>query len=249
MKMKSVLTIGALILSLSGCVFGNHTINGPVNNPLSGILGDTTSGYYATEPQTYQVSATVGGTTTTEDASISYLPSQISTQFSNPIAFKVDANETDVAELFDPLDEPDGFQFTYNAGNTFDFSGTWTSAPLWDSTLCTLTQNLTLQGEFEPLGTTSTTETLDGNVLPITGRMTMSVQIQYSISGSTCTNSLQEMYNCYQDVTTCMGTDANSQLGYQQIVDSLFNPFIQSGAMTPADIQTVTGMTAQIQYQ
>jgi hypothetical protein len=247
MKMKSVLTIGVVILSLSGCVFGNHTVSGPVNNPLSGILGDTISGYYATEPQTYQVSATVGGTTATEDASINYLPAQITDQFTNPIAFKIAGSG--VAELFNPLDESDGFEFTYNTGNSFNFGGTWTSAPLWDSTQCTLTQNVVIQGEFEPLGTTPITETLDGNAIPITGRMTMSLQIQYSIEGTTCTNSLQEMYNCYQNVTTCMGSDSNTQLGNQQVVDSLFNPFIQSGAMTPADIETVTGMTAQIQYQ
>ena len=165
------------------------------------------------------------------------------------MAFQITSDEQD-AEIFNPLSNTNEITIPFTYGSTsFDVTGELSSGTLWDSSSCTLTELLEIQGAFQGLGTTASTIDIDGYDLPLTGRLPMTIQVEYRIEGTTCSTSLQEMYSCYQNVSNCMGSSASDQSTNQQTVINLFDPFIQAGAMGASDIPNVTDLAQEMQYQ
>ncbi len=237
----SILSFSLLALNLSGCRLGNN--NYAPANP------DTLSGYYATQPLALSFFATVGGQTTSTAVSTDQIPARVAGILTNPVALKLTDPTSGAAMLFTPIQPTDNYSIGFQSDNqTFGISGSYPPATLWTDPACTVTELLEITGRVQPLGTTPNTTTFQGVPFMLTGRLSIDVWDEERFDGN-CAPSLQAMYNCYNDVTTCPGASPLDQSGNQQYVLQLFGAEIQAGIMAPQDIPTALSTAYQVSYE
>lgn len=231
-----------LSLSLSGCVtFGNHIVQ--ATNP------DPISGYYATAAQTLQFFSTVNGQDSSASAPVSQIPTSVSGVLTDPSWIQLQDLSTGAAQISSPGDATQYISVNFQSDNlTFGMTGSYPAVTLWNNSACTLQEFIEVSGRIQPPGDTPATMAYQGTSYPISGRLGMDIWIEQTISGN-CSESLQEMSACYQDVTQCGGTSSQENQANQQYVQQLFSPYIQAGTLTAQEISNVSDVAFQISYQ
>ncbi len=227
----------AIILSfaisgaLTSCYFGNREVNQTSSNP------DTISGLYNTQPQTLQFCATVNGTTNCKSASpTSQVPAEVSQEMTNPVAVLMQDLSTGLAVFSDPTNTGSlpTLPVTVNSNQSLAYNEQTSPAQVWNDPSCTSTESLQENGS------------LSGG--PGSGRVAVTIQIVTTFDG-TCGPTLQSIYNCYQDSTQCGGTSTSTNQQTQSQWQTMFNPYIQTAAMTATDIPNVANIAYEVTYQ
>ena len=240
----------ALAITLSGCRIGNHETAAPNSDPYSG--------YYGTAPQamklyaTYTPQNTSTPQTTSESVSPSQTPEELATFFTDPLAFKVNTSTNTSAFIITPANPNSGLSVTFSATDqSFSLSGSFQPSTLWSDPNCTIEDFLDFNGNLAPLGSTPNPMNAMGTSFTLLGRITMDVRLEKKFLPDliTCSASLQAMYSCYQNVSNCMGSSLSDQQMNLLIVQSLFDPFIQAGAMSASDIPFTTSVAYEVTYQ
>jgi hypothetical protein len=218
--------------ALSGCYFGNKTVNQPVST-------DGVTGFYETQPQTLKLCAATPGEIC-PSAPTNLIPAFISNILTNPVALELQDPSTRKAGLF-PYNGGAGAQgFGVIAGpnKTLTPDPASGSQTLWDDPACTEQLDLSIEGSYTLTNGPWTSNTPN---IPKSGRIQMTVTYTIGVAGS-CTVSLQAMADCYADSTKC-GSHSQSE------VQTLFGPFISAAAMAATDISKVQSLAYEITYQ
>jgi hypothetical protein len=237
----TLVALAILSTMATGCRLGNHTSTTP--NP------DTLSGYYATQPQALDFFVTAAGQTTSASVSPTLVPARVSGILTNPVALKLTDLASGSAILFTPIQPVDSFPISFQTDNaTFGVSGSYPSQTLWTDPACTVQEYIEVLGRTQPLGSTPAVTSWQGISFQITGRLDVDVWIEERIDGS-CVTSLQQMYDCYENLNDCAGSSPAAQSNNQAWVQSLFNGSIQAGIMTAQDIKTVGNIAYQASYR
>ena len=223
----------ALVASwaLSGCYFGNRTVNQPVQ-------GDGVTGYYETQPQSLQYCASAPSEKCVS-APTNQIPSDYTSIFTNPVLLELQDAASGQAGIF-PYPTPtnaSGIGVTIGANQTFGTNQT-ASGTLWDDPACTREDDQLVDGSFTKTNGPWTSNTPE---IAKSGRIQLTLAYTITLSG-TCTASLQAMANCYNDSTQC-GSHSQSD------VQSLFGPYIAAGAMAATDIPNLTALAYEMSYQ
>ncbi len=205
---------------LSGCYFGNRTVNQPVQ-------GDGVTGTYATLPQTLQYCASVASSSNEKCVyvSTSQIPADYTSIFTNPVALELANASTGDAWIL-PYPTPpnsNGIEVTVGSNQTFSSPPASATNTLWDDPACSREDNEGVEGSFG------------------SGRVEFTLTYTIEFTGN-CAASLQAMANCYNDATQC-GTHSQSD------AQSLFEPFIDATAMSASDIPNLTGLAYEMVYQ
>lgn len=226
---------GALALlaswALSGCYFGNRTVNQPAT-------GDSVSGYYETQPQTLQYFASAPAEKRV-DVATNQIPTDYSSIFTNPVLFEIQDSASGAAGIFPYPTSSNSYGIGVTLGNAQAFGTNQSAAgTLWDDPACTREDEEGIDGSYKKSSGPWTSNTPE---IIKSGRVQFTLDYTISFIGS-CAASLQAMANCYNDATQC-GSHSQSD------VQSLFEPFITAGAMAATDIPNLTDLGYEMSYQ
>lgn len=239
----------AIILSwvmatlLSGCRIGNYT--SPTTPP------DPISGYYDANPQSLQFCVALSSNSTSAacaNASPSQIPVFISQEITDPVAIVLQNASTGDAVFTAISGGTTALPVTVGSDDvTLSYTNATTPQTLWKDPTCTTSTYLAEQGSIVP----GAGHAVAGSTRLTQGSITLTVQVIQTFDSTTasCTSELQSMSQCYQDVTQCGGTDSGSNQQLQSQVQSLFEPYIQAGAMAASDIPTATAVSYEVHYQ
>lgn len=237
------LIAGATLLAfaLGGCRFGNRVVT-------SDASADPISGFYGTSPQTLKFCASHPETRCI-DMPTNQVPTLISAQMSNPVALIVQDAGTGDAALTAYNGGRSALPVWLGADNaTLYFASSYSPRPLWKDSSCMSRMYLEEEGAIVP----GESLPVPGSSRSTNGRITLRVRVTEAFIDSTdgsCRIVLQAMANCYQDVNQCGGLSAADNAAYRAQAVSVFDPYVQAGAMTAADIANGTSLAYEIQYQ
>lgn len=235
--------LAALALAATGCHVGNQEVDAPATTP------DTVSGNYAMAPTTLQVYATVNGQINSGTAVPSQIPARVSAILTNPVTIQLQDSSNGQASIYAPIGATDSFTVYFQSDNqTFTANSSSPVETLWSDPACTIQENLEIQGRLQPLGSTSSLGIFDGTSMTITGRISNDVWVEDQISGN-CAATLQALAQCYQSASACGESTSAENQADQQLVQELYQLYIQAGAMTVQDIPNVTDLSYQVSYQ
>lgn len=233
-----------LLVTLSGCRIGNH-----VDNGSSQDIGAT--GYYSTRPTSFTVktSQTTGGNHIL-NMSVASVPGIVSDYFTDPTTlYQVDGPNGKYA-IFPP-GNPNSAQAVYLSANGKAFSVSaetgWQQA--WTDPACQMDTTYTIIGTIDPLasGDPTSTSTSIGRI-PLTGRLAFRATYETSFQGD-CSNSWQALENCYQSLSSCPGSTAGDRTSAQQVAQSIYNYWVQVGALDPSEINVTSDLRFDVSYQ
>jgi len=242
------LTCGTLAVLMSwvmsGCRIGNRTQNTPPSIVLN---------FYEMAPQKYSAHVqlkNVSAPVTTDNMPISAVPTFLTNLLSNPIGIQVDSSQGRAA-LFNPAAAPDSsgnvssMGVNYNvSNNTYSMESTADEA---FNTNCSLNETLSATGAVN-----STDSGTSIGKYSIAGHNQLVVKMDNDFTAATaggCDSTMTVIMNCYNDATQCQQTTTNDNLALQGFFQDLFAPYIQSNLITSNQIQDVTSMGFQLNYQ
>jgi hypothetical protein len=222
--------------ALTGCRVGNHT-----EQPES---PDKTSGYYETQPQSLTYCGT-HGQTSCADASTNHIPDTVSQVMSNPVALILRDLDTGQAAFASAYGDGRSALPIYvdTATGNLSFIGNTTPSVVWRDKGCTESVYIEQGGVV----TKATAAKMSGK-LRIVGRIAVKIQLITTFDGD-CAQTMQVMAACYADFTQCGGTDATDNRNLQAAVQETFQPYIDAGTMTGADIATTSSLAYQVSYE
>lgn len=220
---------------LTGCRLGNHV------EQLSQT--DKVSGYYETQPQTLKFCAT-HGSVDCKPATTNKIPGLLSQIFSNPVALILQNPSTGRAAFTRP--KGDGSALPVYLGSDGRLSYLVSTSPqiIWKDRACTGQLFLAESGKILK----DTGPYTSGTSLPLSGRIQLQVQVINSFDGN-CGPTLTALYRCYLSASQCGGTSPGENQQQQQEVQDLFGPYIDAGAMAPADIPNTSYLAYEVFYQ
>lgn len=226
-----------MILSvfLVGCEFGNKT-----KTTLNGY--DTISGYYTSLPQTVSFRAKIGTEAErTKNGLISEMPDFLKKVMNNPTLLYFDDPVGGVGSLRARLDTATGIPtYIQDKAGTFGASSSAAS----ELAGCRLSQNTVNSGSFAQLA--STIVISDVNVR---GTISLNYSLGYTLSGDDidCDPMRARFRSCYIDGIDC-SADANS-IFYRPFVLETFDPYVNVGLITPAEIGAFRTLGFSASYQ
>jgi hypothetical protein len=239
-----------LLITMSGCRLGNHIDNGPETD-----IG--VSGYYSTRPISYVASSTqTTGGSHQINLSVASVPTWISNYFTDPTTMVLDnSNATSGAyRVFQPgvdPNNPNNYQTVYVAANgkSFGYSAESGWQAFWTNNSCLMNISDTYIGNINPLASSdpSSVSSALGRI-PLTGRLSVKITEEIAFQGN-CTTTWQEMESCYQNVASCPGSNAADQANAQDVVLSIYRPWVQAGAISPNEINTTSDLRFDVSYQ
>jgi hypothetical protein len=242
---RALAAIAALLFAATGCRLGNAVTGGAVSDGMTG--------YYDSAPQKLTFCATVSSTETCADAPAIQVPAQITSQITaslpNPVAFLLSDPTNDSGVLLSPtgtgLELPMEIDPT---SLTLGILGPVTSGPAFLDEGCQ--QEIYLQGDGQIVkGPGDVEPNPNGGTLQTLGRITLDVKVSYTISGTTCTASLQNLANCYANAADCGGTSSDQNSATQAQYQALFNPYVTANVLTAAGIANLSAFGYEIRYQ
>lgn len=240
----------AIVLSwvISGCdfsKFGNHYEAGePPENP------DQISGYYETEAQTLDFCAALSGEGQLACASrpTAETPAFLASLMGNPVGIYHDI-ETGDTQLFNPARDPAPVLPTQVNGETLEiqFFGSAGAETFWKGdTTCTRTLHVSEQGMIhrydEP-------RSVDWNERLMYGTVEIVFTVMDEIVGDGCDTVLQEIAACYNDAADCGGSDATENAELQDTARAIFGDWVETGAITTAEIPSAEILLYEVSYQ
>jgi hypothetical protein len=243
--MKWVLS-GMILVTVSGCRFGNH-----VDTGASQDIG--ASGYYSTRPTSYTVTTTqTTGGSHVLNMSVSSVPTIISNYFTDPTTLVMLDAATGRYAVFPPTSgNPSSYQDIYLAANDKSFGISeemgWEQA--WTDPACQINTSYDISGNLNALGASDpkTMSTSLGRI-PLTGRISLKATYKTSFQGN-CTASWQAMADCYQTLSSCPGATAGDQVQAQKVAQSTYDFWVQVGALSLNEIATTNELRFDVSYQ
>lgn len=246
----------ALLMSwmLTGCRFGNNVEEdsggGETTQPTP--PSDQVSGFYVTVPRNLQYCVQFSDPNkkaSCVSSSVHLIPSFITEVIVNPVAFAALDYEEGRFALFD-YDYPDQSNIPYfeifadKGAKTMSYLGETGKMSFWDQAKdqCTLNRRLALEGSysFEDRGAEVNGKTIGGK---------MDLQINVGDFFEFCDASLSEMAVCYEDQNKCFPGNQTVARRRYQTVRSLFEPFVESGAIHPSEIAEIEFTLYEVQYE
>ncbi len=224
----------------SGCHLGNYTEDPPPsqNNP------DFISGYYLSRPQSIRFYAsTYQNSTHQAEATLSFIPAEISGTMSNPVILMMQDLQLGTAVLA-----------TSNGRNPLpvsvhpdlSLSESWSTTPrtYWNDPRCQTYLEVSETGAVTQDPSTPPPPNFGHSIL---GTIQIRFQVITQFIGS-CQPTFQALANCYQDLNQCGGTDGPSNIQIQNQVLANFDALIQLKLITPADIPNIVNYAYEASY-
>jgi len=219
---NKILAVVTLSLVLVGCKFGNKT-----KTTLTGY--DTISGLYSSLPQTISFRVQIGaGAERTKNGLVSEMPDFLKKVMNNPTMLYFDDPVGGIGSLRAREDTSTGIPtYIQDKAGTF---GASSSAGL-ELSGCRLYQTKVNSGTFTQLATTTTISGAE-----VRGTITVDFALEYTLTGDDidCDPMRARFKTCYIDDVNC-SSDASS-IFYRPFVQETFDPYVNSGLMTPAEI-------------
>ncbi|HUP57219.1 MAG TPA: hypothetical protein VM598_07180 [Bdellovibrionota bacterium] len=214
--------------AMSGCRFGNQTVEAPQ-------VQDLVSGIYETQPQSLVYCANDNNCANTPT---NLIPAEFTEILTNPVVLRVTDPAAGRAILFSPFGGEYGIPIFVNPDQTLSVLRTSGRTTVWNDPACTRQDQELIEGRY-----TKTSGPWTSNTPELTkdGRIEMTITYVTSFDGD-CAASIQAVAACYADSAQCGTHDAES-------VRALYAPFVNSGAITAAEISTTTTLAYEISYQ
>jgi hypothetical protein len=232
------LSAAVLAASLSGCRFGNYV----ADQKTSAATADPISGYYETEASALAFCA-VGTATNCVSAALTEIPSLVKAVVTNPVILYL----TDASTGEGYLVASDGSDYSlptsFSSTSLISYSGSTSADTLWDDAACTTSIHIEESGSISK--TASASETSTG--LPLSGSVSLTLSFIQSFDGD-CSPSLTAMKACLEDPAQCGGATSEEDAQYQEAVQNFFAPYVNSGAMTAADIPTLSSIAYEVTF-
>ncbi len=221
---RAILIAAAIVLIpsfASGCRFGNKN-----ETKYKGY--DLLSGYYTTEPRTYSLRVQMEGEASprTKNEVINKIPSTVSDVVKNPFMLYFDDPVAGNATIRNPVDSSIGFNVKLDADTgMFSYSG---QGSMSSGTGCTLDQLIQKAGSIIQFP-----ERKNINDYSVRGSGTIEYSVQHTFTGTAaiCSNWLGDFQTCFS-TTNC--DESSTSLSH-----FLFDPFVDAGLMTAAEITKV----------
>jgi hypothetical protein len=235
-----------LLITLSGCRFGNHVEEGPTQD-----IG--ASGYYSTRPTSYTVSTTqTSGGSHVLNLSVASVPSLLSNNFTDPTTLVMVDSATGRYAAFAPTTgNPSSYQdlFVLANGKSIGISEETGWEQTWTDPACQINTTFDISGSLNALASNDpkTMSTSLGRIT-LTGRIALKATYKTSFQGN-CTSSWQGMADCYQTLASCPGSTTADQLKWQGLAQSTYNFWIQAGALNLNEIATTNELRFDVSYQ
>ncbi len=221
------------ISTMTGCRFGNHV--------ESSAPSDTISGYYDAQAQSLTFCAS-HGTTNCQAAATNLVPALIAEELTNPTVLIVTDKVSGSAYF--TSNARTSLPVTVDIANkTLRFLGYTGAETLWLDDVCTSRTYLEESGSIQP----APANPVAGTGALTRGKIQLKVQVITTFDG-TCGPSLQQMSDCYQDRTTCGGSNDGENRVLQSHVQNIFETYIQANVMSANDIPSMTSVAYEIQY-
>jgi hypothetical protein len=234
-------TLICLAATQSGCRVGNNTVTTD-NNP------DKISGYYDTVPQSLMFCATPAGNTSCKNVATNLVPSMISAEMTQPTALIVQDLDTGDAVFTAPRGGKTALPIWVQPDKTLYYANSSSEDILWKDPACTSKLYLEEDGAIMA----GPANPVAGSTRATSGRVQLRVRVTeifQEIHPGACGSTLTLMSNCYQDVTQCGGADSGSNQQLQTQVQTMFNSYIQAGAISASDIPNLSNISYEVQYQ
>lgn len=235
-------------MTLSGCRFGNQVQSVPQNksSPLTG--------YYEMKPQKLTFCTTLtSGEAQCKNVVTNRIPRELSKILTNPVIFEPDTQIKNAAYLYSPFGNgksalPVWFDNNLNLEYTSAHDGR-DDMVFWDDKNCVdrfdFREYDGLLKRFE----TPQKMTVSGTTIDISGVIQMKVSILHTIEGDgSCVASLQKAYDCYNDARLCHGANPEEDVKLQEELIQMFEPYINSGAMSAQDLLVLKSYGYEVQY-
>jgi hypothetical protein len=235
-----------LLISMSGCRFGNHIDNGPEED-----VGAT--GFYSARPTSYTVTTSqTTGTSHQLNLSVASVPSIVSDYFTDPTTLLLLDAASGKYALFPPTNgTPSSYQPIYLAANGKAFGSSedtgWEQT--WTDPACQIKSSYTILGTINPLASSDPTTVYSAiGQLTVKGRLGLRATYETTFQGD-CSASWQGMEDCYQTLSSCPGSTAADQGNAQQLAQSTYRFWVQVGALDPNEIGTTSDLRFDVSYQ
>ena len=225
-------------LAMTGCRVGNHSTQGATTP------ADPYSGYYLTEAKALNFIGTTAQSAITRAAPLTSVPAGIYNVMTNPVGLAL-LDATTGKAGFQANDSKKALPVTINKDFSLTYDGTSTSETFWEDPACTTYYELKEKGVILPA---TTPLSLAGNTLPLSGRVQITFQVTHFIQGE-CAQTLQTLNNCYQDATQCGQSTPELNTELHATVLDIFQPWIDSQALTPMDISTLVSYGYEVSYE
>ena len=246
-SLASYLFSGALALVasvvLGGCKFGNY--GGDDRKPQ----GDPLTGYYGTAAQTLTFCAAPSATNCVASA-VNRVPAEIEQVMSDPVGFLLENEATGQAKLVDSRGSGSVVPVFLDADKKrFSFLGSSAEIPIFSWTLeevggCTRQLYLQAEGALSSVDAGKPVT----QAVSLKGRLGVKLELTYLFAGG-CADDLAAARACYLSSADCGGADPVENASRQREVQELFNPYIQSGALTVAEIGTAEAVAYTVEYE
>jgi len=240
--------LSAVILSwmLTGCRFGNHTVNAPPTAAYDGY-----DGFYDLNIKSLLFSVKLNGTSVPDaNGSVNLLPTMLSSVLGEPVAFFHDP--TSNQDVFaNPATGgtqvlPTASTGTANGLGGISYQGQTATQTLWLDPACTEQLSVDEEGTYSEYSAPVTEAGLK-----VQGSISMNITVVTTFGGN-CAASLAAMRTCLDDVTQCAGTDASTDQGNQTFVKSLLGAYLPApsglGIITEDQIQLLQSVSYTAKY-
>lgn len=244
-----------LIVTLSGCVWGNKIVNPPQTD-----IG--ASGFYYTTPQSYTLSTiqTTASGPQTATAPVTEIPVHLQDTFTPVTEVELQTAQPGVYIAFAPTtgNPIDAFFFSLASNNLtmsafqWDQDFSWINPPMmpWTDPSCLWSTFWVINpGTIAPLAASDApTQNLGFATVNMLGHLKFTVSYIQNFAGS-CTASFEAMSSCYQNVQNCPSDPNNTAADYQSRTRTIYEPWIPHGSMTISDIPNTTSMQYSVVYE
>ncbi len=249
MRYSSILLTTTVALAISGALTGCR-----LGNRLEKITTpDDLSGYYEVTPKTLQFCASTSTVSRCEEVGVEELPAILQVMMTDPVHLKrlsiATSDYTGDLEFRNTLTGNDAIAI----GGVYDKTGAIgvgaSVTPEWtihetSTTSCKGAHRLTVLGTFSRYASPK----------PIAEGRTASGRLNVTIEGSIrptglCQQTLPYFSACYSDADACEGSTAEENQALQAFVRSIFERWVDAGAISAQDIADLTELAYIAQYE
>lgn len=238
----------AASILVSGCRFGNQLLQSEGPNPISGLRADAISGFYEALPQELSFCANLssGGMSATNcvSAPTNQIPPDYASVMTNPVILAMRDLASGSALLVGYPNLTSALPVFVQADRSFGFLGSTGTEVLWFHEECTTELSLNQDGRIVPSQVPAGTSSAESSA----GRIELSTEVLRTFNGN-CAVSLAEMKDCYESSSLCGGWSSSENDNRQTFVRSIFEEYIQAGAIVSSDIPKVTGIAYKVSYR
>lgn len=231
---RRILPFCLILCSATGCRLGNRI--------EFAKKADKTSGFYIAQPQSMQVFVT---TTSTLNKSVSLdsIPSEINKLLTNPVELAMQDLESGSGKWIS-LDGNHTLSVNIQPDQSIWLNGSTKKQTYWVDPDCQSYLKIQQKGQLHQ---TSNLPEIPGNTHALLGQIELSLTVATLFEGD-CRATFSDLKDCYLDVEKCGGADTAENEHFQGILKSVFQPYIDSGALTTDEIDIIQNYGYEIIY-